>query len=261
MGLRDELQAELKRLRMMKDEIGEELYKPDVYNKRKIRLVRKRAASGKDYFYGANTGGRLMKLEPQGIWTLIYREYLKAGDLRLDQDILFLEKVNKEYREYTADEIYRSLKEPYGAAFRQFDSGLLPVGEPASSASCGTPFRESGLRHLTGDGIWVRSKSEASIADHLRLNKVPYCYEPELCLGDHMIRPDFEAVSVRRNKTVYWEHFGMMDDPLYASQAAKKISLYLENEFVPFDNLIITSEKNGVLNTGTIQRAIDLVLL
>ena len=43
----------------------------------------------------------------------------------------------------------------------------------------------------------------------------------------------------------YWEHFGMMDNPEYASPACRKIKTYCDNGIIPSINLIMTYETSA----------------
>lgn len=71
------------------------------------------------------------------------------------------------------------------------------------------------LIHKTLKGHFVRSKSEAIIANTLYLNKIPYRYEAELHLDDVTFYPDFTICHPETLEIIYWEHFGMMDVPQY----------------------------------------------
>lgn len=102
------------------------------------------------------------------------------------------------------------------------------------------------LIHSTPAGHKVRSKSEALIATFLYENKIPYRYEPTLQLGESIIHPDFETRHPISGKTIYWEHFGMMDYPNYVKTAADKMHLLLCHGFIPGINLITTFETSGV---------------
>ena len=100
----------------------------------------------------------------------------------------------------------------------------------------------------------VRSKSEKIIADTLKAAGVPYRYEFPLLMDKNAddpdfpdydfcrLHPDFYCLNLRTRQEFAWEHFGMMDDPDYASSTAEKLRLYAENGFFPGKNLIITME-------------------
>ncbi len=100
----------------------------------------------------------------------------------------------------------------------------------------------------------VRSKSEVIIANTLKAAGVPYRYEFPLLMDKNAddpdfpdydfcrLHPDFYCLNLRTRQEFAWEHFGMMDDPNYASRATEKLQLYAENGFFPGRNLIVTME-------------------
>ena len=103
-------------------------------------------------------------------------------------------------------------------------------------------YFEDGLIHVTKSGDRVRSKSEVMIADTLFDNKLLFKPEPALELGDKIVYPDFEIVHPVTHKLIWWEHFGMMDDPEYSYSAMKKLTEYARNGIVLGENLIVTYE-------------------
>lgn len=98
------------------------------------------------------------------------------------------------------------------------------------------------LKHKTTSGNIVRSKSEVLIDMALYKNKIPFRYEAPLYLGDEMFYPDFTIRHPKTGKEFYWEHFGKMDDPKYANNAASKIRFYINHGIVPGGQLITTYE-------------------
>ena len=91
-------------------------------------------------------------------------------------------------------------------------------------------------------GKMLRSKSEAIIDMLLYKNKIPFRYEDKLVLQGITIYPDFVIRHPVSGEYYYWEHFGMMDEKEYRSQACNKIKLYCENGIIPSINLITTYE-------------------
>lgn len=80
----------------------------------------------------------------------------------------------------------------------------------------------------------VRSKSEKILADKFYLKGIPYKYECPLELkGYGKIYPDFTVLNKRTRQVFYWEHLGMMDDPLYSEKAIKKVECYEKNRIYP----------------------------
>ena len=94
----------------------------------------------------------------------------------------------------------------------------------------------------TASSNMVRSKSEVLIDMALYTNKIPFRYECELNLGELTIYPDFTIKHPKTGKIYYWEHFGRMDNPKYAQNAASKLKNYIENGIIPNIDLITTYE-------------------
>lgn len=108
----------------------------------------------------------------------------------------------------------------------------------------------------TEKGETVRSKSEKMIADKLYLMGIPYKYEAPLELsGNRFIFPDFTILNIKTRKDIYWEHFGMMDNPEYCRKALEKIESY-ENEKIFFgENLFFSFESSlKSINMSQIER-------
>ena len=104
----------------------------------------------------------------------------------------------------------------------------------------------------------LRSKSEVIIDMLLYKYHIPFRYEAklELCNGIELY-PDFTARHPRKGMTLYWEHFGLMDDEIYRNLACNKIRLYCENDIIPSVNLITTYEtKNHPLDVCHVESII-----
>lgn len=116
----------------------------------------------------------------------------------------------------------------------------------------------------TAQGEKVRSKSEVIIADALARHGIPYRYEFPVKLHRNQnnrepvyFYPDFCCLNIHTRQEFFWEHFGLMDDEEYATNAAGKLRLYAENNIFPGRNLIITMEtKEEPLNTKLIEKTI-----
>ena len=123
-------------------------------------------------------------------------------------------------------------------------------------------YPDSGI-YMTARGEEVRSKSEKIIADLFDKYNVPYCYEPKLeLLDDQVVYPDFVVLNVRRRKTLYWEHFGLISDGEYAKKTCRKLNLYEENGYsVGKDILFSMESETRPLNIKQIEKAIKMNLL
>lgn len=123
------------------------------------------------------------------------------------------------------------------------------------------PKHPEQLTHQTGFGYAVRSKSELLIDYVLRANNIPFRYECALELGGNTIYPDFTILHPQTGELIYWEHFGMMDDPAYYKNVFSKLNLYAANGILPNINLITTYETKEIpLDTKQINDMINMYL-
>lgn len=115
---------------------------------------------------------------------------------------------------------------------------------------------------LTANGEKVRSKSEVIIADTLSRMKIPYKYEVPLELKNGTtIYPDFCCLNLRTRQEVFWEHFGLMDDPDYISKTISKIQNMQESSYKLGENFIFTMEKPELpLNPKFVQKMVEKYL-
>lgn len=123
----------------------------------------------------------------------------------------------------------------------------------------GKEFYDDTPELYTQRGERVRSKSELIIADILNQTGVPYRYEYPLYLnGMGWIYPDFTVLNVDERKELFWEHFGMMDEPTYAESAIKKIATYEQNGIYVGNKLILTFETRMVpINQKLVRKLIE----
>lgn len=109
-------------------------------------------------------------------------------------------------------------------------------------------FEDNSPIILTKNKERVRSKSEKILADLFFDNGLTYKYEYPLLLKNGLeIRPDFTFISPNDNKKIYWEHFGMMDDPKYIKNFKRKIETYAKNDILIGKNLIVSFELSTTL--------------
>ncbi|MBE5957295.1 MAG: hypothetical protein E7254_00320 [Lachnospiraceae bacterium] len=107
----------------------------------------------------------------------------------------------------------------------------------------GKPFREEDTEIYSDRGERVRSKSEKIIADKLFRENIAYKYEYPLEIAPmRFVYPDFTILDEENRKTIIYEHFGLMDNPEYANNAAGKIQTYANLGFVLGDNFFMTME-------------------
>lgn len=117
-------------------------------------------------------------------------------------------------------------------------------------------------KYKTLRGDFVRSKSEALIADRLYANGIPYHCEPLMGgKGKSLMSPDFMALNKRIRKTFFWEHFGMMDDATYCNRSIDKIVEYSRKGHLIGTDFIATFETSEhPLDTRLVERIIEGML-
>ncbi len=94
-------------------------------------------------------------------------------------------------------------------------------------------------------GEFVRSKSEAIIAQILYSNNIQYRYEYIHNLGGYEIASDFTILHPTTFEEHIWEHFGLSDKESYINNNIMfKLPLYLKEGYIPGHNFIMTFENS-----------------
>ena len=209
---------------------------------------------------------------------LIQKDYDQKAAAALFNELKYLKKLLQNYNKNSVAAAYenltktrQSLIEPLTLSETQYAEKWLSVEyKHKGYDSQHTPL-------FTDNNERVRSKSEVLIANALKSNGVPYRYEfpvvinktgktstnskyyddSDLCT----FYPDFYCLNLRTRQEFIWEHFGLMNDSDYASQASEKIMLYHANGYYPGINLIITMETLlSPLSSKAINRIIETYL-
>lgn len=187
--------------------------------------------------------------------------YIREKDMKLaqrlaqkDYDKKVLCAAEKELgaiNKYLLNYPEKNVEQMYGKLHAERQKLIIPISEPDDifvqnweKVECqGKDFYEGTPEFYTEKGERVRSKSELIIAEALNKEGIPYRYEyPVYLKGVGKIYPDFTVLNVNERKEMYWEHFGMMDDPVYVEMTIKKIATYEQNGIFPGENLILTYE-------------------
>lgn len=215
----------------------------------KLKVVK--IGGGVQYYHRNTTEIRMDKYirkEDMGIASaLAQKDYdekvLVLAEKELEVIRKYLLKYPKENVESVFEKLHverRNLIEPIQLS----DEEYVKSWEAVSYSGKG--FKENEPEFYTAKGERVRSKSEVIIADTLMRSGIPYRYEYPLHLkGMGEIYPDFMVLNVRTRKEIYWEHFGMMDDPVYAENAVRKISCYSHNNMYYGEEIVFTYETKG----------------
>lgn len=194
---------------------------------------------------------------------LAQKDYNQKLLVSIKKELFSIQKYLQTFPELNAEEIVFSLHpERQKLIIPVYESDDIFVENWNAVQYEGKFFNDYSPEYFTTKGERVRSKSEIIIADTLENNGIPYRYEYPLYLKNFgQIYPDFTVLNVRTRKEFVWEHFGMMDDPIYAENAIQKIATYEQNGFFPGINLLLTYEtKNNPINQKSIPLLIQAFL-
>lgn len=167
----------------------------------------------------------------------------------INEQILALEATIQAYPPYNGKEIFSSLSETrkFLIDSEYIDDEQFVLKWKESFAGKDNSFDEKypiETPYYSEKGEHVRSKSEMIIADKLSKAGVPYVYEPTCDLNKKGLHPDFAVLNITTRETFFYEHFGMMDKPEYATAAIRKIAKYRELGYEYGKNLLYTFESS-----------------
>ena len=129
------------------------------------------------------------------------------------------------------------------SAVRKINSSVFEFAPlPEDVIYLNSPWYEAGKKISTLSNYFVRSKSEAIIANLLVDRNIPFKYEEPLYAPDGtMFLPDFTIKF--KGEEFYWEHLGMLHNPEYKKHWDKKKSWYDKN----FPGKLLTTEESNNL--------------
>ena len=194
---------------------------------------------------------------------LAQKDYDQKILASIDKELNALRKYQANYPATDIEQVYETLHIERRKLIKPIkDTDAQYIQNWVNSTYRGKEFDANIPELYTAKGERVRSKSEVIIADILNGEEIPYKYECPLKLkGWGNVYPDFTVLNIAERKEIYWEHFGMMDDPDYVEKALHKIELYEENGIFPGDRLILTYEtQKSPINQKAIRRIIQKYL-
>ena len=194
---------------------------------------------------------------------LCERRYISAAMPVLKKNLQCLKRLQRDFRIYDPQEIRARLPR----AYNEYDLGgvclqgdIDPQRWASENYECNEAYPERKIYKSEG-GLRTRSKSEAVIATKLEQSGIAFRYEEVIYIGGRRLCPDFSVLHPRQRRVMYWEHFGMMEDPEYAAAAMNKICYYADNGIRAGDELIITWEtRSRPLWFENISDCIDMYL-
>lgn len=261
---KNELTDQLNELTKLEKKVANQLKSYKGLERRNIRVSKSNGVS--QYHFkkqGDEKEHYIPKYEMSKIQLLVQRDYdEKIHKVILDL-IKRLTKFNQTYDVDCLRNFYNNLPE----GRRKLVDPLLPtdqmiIDEWTNDHPGNKNTFEKKYEFHTLKGEAVRSKSEKMIADYLYTKEIPYICEPEIVLADgRSVYPDFAVLNIRENRTIYWEHLGLIDSENYASKNFNKLMDYEEIGLVLGDTLIITMEtQERPLNMRTVKNNVKCFL-
>ncbi len=179
---------------------------------------------------------------------LAQRDYDNKLLQEIDSRKKIMNKFLKEYPQTGLENTYEELNEYRKKLIRP----IIETDESYAKEWINAPYVRKIIGEdvpviFTENGERVRSKSEKMIADKLKQLGISYRYEAPLRFGRNLVlHPDFTLLHVKERKEIYYEHFGMMDNPEYVENALKRIEIYEKNGIFPGDKLLFSWETSTV---------------
>ena len=257
-----------------------ELYKQELSESVDGGLICSTTKGNKYYFRSYSDNGRNVReslsKDTDMMKKLARKEFLRRSIKALQNNIGLLERAEAHYTDEQLDELKKHMHKAYqdlpGGYFLESDmsdAGIYRQGDEHAlmrhTEWANAPYRKSdynpqGLRFPTSKGLYVRSKSEQHIAEQLYKYGVPFRYEQVLELDGLLYSADFTFEDYA-GRWFFWEHAGMMNVRQYAERHNRKMRLFEDHGIVPWDNLIVTYDTDGVINLPLINSIIEHVVI
>ena len=182
----------------------------------------------------------------------------KAGEKLQPMDIDYLRnKMLKPYKSLPDDYFFKGLFDRPGInQTDQYLEGIMRHVEWAKEPYEKSTYKPENRKFPTSAGFKVRSKSEQSIVEQLVNYGVPFRYEEVIRINNWPYSSDF-TFRDRERKKFYWEHAGMMDQAVYQNRHKRKMEAFEGVGIVPWKNLIVTYDIDGVINIPMIKSIIE----
>ena len=233
---------------------------------------------GRDVYYRAcrDSNGRYarksLSKDPDAINTLARKEYLRVVIDTLRNNLDVFDDMCKNLRDLDLESLaprmlkaYRKL--PEEAFFSKEVAGVDCLsGENEDRIRrhrewAAEPYEKSDYmpehrRFMTSAGFRVRSKSEQHIVEQLVNYGIPFRYEQVIHINNKRYSADF-TFRDRIGELFYWEHAGMMDVPKYVDAYHRKMDAFEKIDIVPWKNLLITYDIDGVINVPMVKSIIE----
>lgn len=188
---------------------------------------------------------------------LVRKRYLDGAIANIEDDILMMENVLKEYKDIDEAAVMRPFFQKYPELKDGIHYGNMTNEEWSADYRQVVGLYEADLKSTSSSGRKMRSYGELLISSRLDFYGIPYRYEERIDHPGVNRVPDFTIRRPRDGKIFYWEHMGMIEEGVYLDENIRKIKQYAAIGITPWDNLIITF---GQADGGMDVRKIDAII-
>ncbi|MBQ9156755.1 MAG: hypothetical protein IJ137_08240 [Eubacterium sp.] len=175
----------------------------------------------------------------------------------LEQNLQLMEALLAGYRNYDPSYLQNRFKRTYQNVPEDLirDLGfVINLGD--------TTFHSDNKIYKTENGLLVRSRIEALIANLYTKKGITFTYEAPVQLADGtIIHPDFTAYCPSTGKLKYHEHIGLLSDSGYLKSYLWKLEKYINNGLYPYYDVLFTYEKpNQGIDMNEIECLLDVFM-
>lgn len=243
-----------------------EMYREELWGMPKGSLYKR--TSGSSIYYIKKTKGADGQRKRKGITgsrqvgLLARKKFLQKSIQVIEKDIEVLQKALNRYNGFSFEEIWGGMSNAFSGLAEEMQASVARGSAWEYADYERLVYKEEQKIHRTVRGRKVRSKSEAEIGTLMEMRNIPYRYEMRMELDVGTFYPDFIVKRPADGRVIYWEHFGMMNDPGYAGRTENKLRIYRENGIMQGINLITTyDDVKGGLDGKIITAAIEGYLI
>ena len=200
----------------------------------------------------------------QAVKSIQKRRFLMDSIARMEHNIKAMNRLCADY--FSIEPIDVRNKMPIAYRFIDDDcfdlSGAINVEKWGKTGQSSPNLYPEDLKHTDICGEKMRSKSEVLIANALAARGIKYQYERKISISGNTLVPDFVVLSEKKNKEIYWEHFGMLSDEAYFLGFTRKLKMYYSGEILPNRDLVMTfDDYDGSIDAETIEAAIETYII
>jgi len=194
--------------------------------------------------------------KPELIQQLCRKKYVQVRIGQLEKN---LSKSLSAFDSSSPKELIKNLKNPYQSLpLEYFYHGSIADWKDKIRAK--NSLNPEQVKYVSAQKGSFRSMAERMIAEMLDSYGIPYHYDSVLNFGYKSVSPDFLIKNPFTGKTYIWEHFGAFNQEKYADSMNDKLSLYMEEGYIPFENFIYTFECH-LRNPKRVKELIQQIIL